>query len=119
MDFLHAENLRQGTDSFTSTQKAGFEPANFGTRGERANHQTTEAAQDQAVSTVYVKNKILKKETDGECRLCKQNYETIDYLTSGCFILANNKYVLIHDKVCSHLLYSVCKALAFETTDKW
>jgi len=24
-----------------------------------------------------------------------------------------------HDKVCTHLHYSICKALGTETTDKW
>ena len=24
-----------------------------------------------------------------------------------------------HDKVCTHLHYSICKALGIETTDKW
>jgi hypothetical protein len=50
---------------------AGFEPANLGIRGLRANHETTEAAQDQAVSEICVKNNIMKKETVGKCRLSK------------------------------------------------
>jgi len=53
-DLLHAENLRHGTDGFTSPPKegmlriffrpknptalSGFEPANLGTRGQHANH---------------------------------------------------------------------------------
>jgi len=32
---------------------------------------TIVAAQDQAICTNYFKNKILKKETEGKCRLCK------------------------------------------------
>jgi hypothetical protein len=46
-DFLHAANLRHGTDGITSPPKdyfdlknptisTGFEPANLGTRGQRA-----------------------------------------------------------------------------------
>jgi hypothetical protein len=54
MDLLHAAKLRHGTDGFTSppkevmlwiffarknpTASAGFEPANFSTRGQHANH---------------------------------------------------------------------------------
>jgi len=30
-----------------------------------------------------------------------------------------NVYLMIHDKVCAHLRYSICKALGIETTDKW
>ena len=77
------------------------------------------AAQDQAISTNYFKNKILKQEIESKCRLCKQHEETIDHLTSGCPILAKNEYLMKHDKVCTHMHYSICKALGIETTDKW
>ena len=78
------------------------------------------AAQDQAISTNYFfKNKILKEEIESKCQLFKQHEETIDHLTSGCLILAKNKYLMRHDKVCTHLHFSRCKALGTETTDKW
>ena len=51
---------------------------------------TIVAAQGQAISTNYFKNKILKDETESKCRLCKQHEETIDYLTSWCPILSKN-----------------------------
>jgi len=66
---------------------------------------TVVAAQDQAISTNYFKNKILKEETESKCRLCKQHEETIDHLTSRCPILAKNEYLMRHDKVCTHLRY--------------
>ena len=65
------------------------------------------AAQDQTISTNYFKNNILK-EDDSKCRLCKHHEETIDYITSGCPILAKNEYLKRHDKVCAHLHYSIC-----------
>jgi len=77
------------------------------------------AAQDQEISKNYFKNKILKQETGSECRLCKQHEESIDHLTLGRPILAKNEYLMRHDKVCTHLHYSICKALGFETNDKW
>jgi len=80
---------------------------------------TIVAAQDQAISTNYFKNKILKEDIESKCRLCKQHEETIDHLTSGCPILPKNEYIMRHDKVCTHLYYSICKALGIETTDKW
>jgi hypothetical protein len=70
---------------------------------------TIVAAKDQAVSTNHFKREILKEETVSRCRLCKEYEETIDHLTSGCPILAKNKYVIRHDKVCTHLHYSICK----------
>jgi len=45
---------------------------------------TIVAAQDQAISTNYFKNKILKEETESKCWLYKQYEETIDHLISGC-----------------------------------
>jgi len=77
------------------------------------------AAQDQAISTNSFKNKILKKGIESKSRLCKQHEETIDHLTSGCPILTKNEYLMRHDKVCTHLHYSICKALGTETADKW
>ena len=72
-------------------------------------------AQDQAISTNYFKNKILKEETESKCRLCKQHEESTDHLTSGCSILVKNEYLIRHDKVCTHLHYSICKTLDIET----
>ena len=43
----------------------------------------------------------------------------VEHLTSGCPILAKNEYLMRHYKVCTYLLYSICKALGIETTDKW
>jgi hypothetical protein len=80
---------------------------------------TIVAVQDQAISTNYFKNNILKEDVDSKCRLCKQHEETVDHLTSGCPILAKNEYLMRHDKVGAHLHCSICKALNIETTDKW
>jgi len=32
---------------------------------------------------------------------------------------AKREYLMRHDKVCTHLHYSICKALGIENTDKW
>jgi len=80
---------------------------------------TTVVAQDQAISTNYFKNNNLKEETESKCRLYKQYVETIDHLTSGCPVLAKKEYLMRHDKVCTHLHYSICKTLGIETTGKW
>ena len=52
---------------------------------------TTVAAQDQAISTKYLKNKILKGENDSKYWLSKQHEDTIDHITSGCPILVKNE----------------------------
>jgi hypothetical protein len=61
--------------------------------------------------------KIMKEEIESRCRLRKEYEETIDYLTSGCPILAKNEYVIRHDRICTHLYYSICKTLSIETTE--
>ena len=61
----------------------------------------------------------MKEEIDRKCRLCKQHEEIIDYVTSGCPILAKNVYLMRHDRISAHLHYSICIALGIETTEKW
>jgi hypothetical protein len=66
---------------------------------------TTVAAQGQAISTNYFKNKILNDEADSKCQLCKQHEATTDHQTSGCPVLAKNEYLMRHEKVGAHLRY--------------
>jgi hypothetical protein len=80
---------------------------------------TIVAAQEQAIIKNYFKNKILKDEIESKCRLCKQHEETVGHLTAGYLILVKNEYLMRHDKICTHLHYSIRKALGIETTDKW
>jgi hypothetical protein len=61
----------------------------------------------------------LKQEIENRCRLCKEYEETVDHLTSECPTLAKNEYIIIHDKVCTHLHYSMCKKLETETAENW
>ena len=61
----------------------------------------------------------MKEEIKSKCPLCKQYEETINHLTLGSPILAKNEYLIRHGKVCTHLHYSICKALGTESTDKW
>jgi hypothetical protein len=75
--------------------------------------------QDQAISTNYFKNKILKEEVESKCWLCKQREETTDHLTPGCPVVVKNEYLMKRDKVGAHLHYSICKAVGIETADKW
>ena len=84
-------------------------------KGEK--ESTILAAQDQAISTKYFKDKILKKEINSKCQFCTQQ-ETTDHLTSGCSILAKNEYLMRHHKVCAHLHHSICKVPGNETTNK-
>jgi hypothetical protein len=79
----------------------------------------TVAPQDQAFSTNYFRNKILKEEFGSKCQLCKQHEETTDHLTTECPILTKNAQLMRHKKAGAHLHYSICKALHIKTIDKW
>jgi hypothetical protein len=61
----------------------------------------------------------LEQEFEIRCRLCKQYEETIDHLISGCPTLAKNEYIIRHDKVCTHLHYTIYKKLGIETAENW
>jgi hypothetical protein len=80
-DLLHAENLRHGTNGFTSPpkkgmlrifspEKFGFELPNFGTRGQHAKHYTTEAAkpvEKEKINNVYHSHSKIIHQLYHEC----------------------------------------------------
>jgi len=56
--------------------------------------------QDQTINTRYYSKHIKDPNiTTDLCRLCKQQIETIDYITGGYTILANTEYIKRHDNV--------------------
>lgn len=78
------------------------------------------AAQDQAITTNYVANKIHGTGVDSKCRLCKSHIETIDHIMTACPVLANTSYIERHDNVCKLLHYNICRSIGVPTdTDKW
>ncbi|KAL1464022.1 hypothetical protein WDU94_003708 [Cyamophila willieti] len=78
------------------------------------------AAQDQAITTNYIKKTIHKQDVDPKCRLCKQFNETIHHIVSGCPVLAQKEYIERHNNVCKQLHFNICKHFGIETpTDKW
>jgi len=114
---LHGQ-LPRNLDEKLDDKEQSYSWLKFGDiKGETVS--TIVAAQDQAISTNYFKNKILKEERDSKCRLCHLHEEISYHLTSGCPFLAKNEYVMRHDKVCTHLHYSICTALGVETKDQW
>ena len=67
------------------------------------------AAQDQVLQTKYYATKILNTDTDSKCRICQQFDETIDHVTSACPILAKERCIKRHDRVCAQLHFNICK----------
>jgi hypothetical protein len=57
---------------------------------------------------------------DDKCRICKNQQETIGHITSGCSLLAPNKYTQRHDNICKQLQLAICeKHQLTEITDPW
>ena len=68
------------------------------------------AAQDQALRTNYIKNKIDKLDVSPMCRMCGERKETISYITAECKKLARNQYKnWKHDKVAQVIDWNLCK----------
>jgi hypothetical protein len=76
------------------------------------------AAQDQALQTKYHAIKTVQTETDSKCRLCKQFYETVEYVISACPILAKEQYIQRYDKVCAQLHCNICKETGVKLDSK-
>lgn len=77
------------------------------------------AAQDQALRTKNYEKNILKINTDGKCRICKEKEETIDHIITACSILAACQYIERHDQICKLVHFEICKGLKINTTEKW
>ena len=58
---------------------------------------------------IIIATKILNTETDSKCRLCQQFDEKIDHIISACPILAKERYIKRHDRVCVQLHLNICK----------
>jgi len=77
------------------------------------------ACQEQAVTTNYIKAKIMKTHTDQKCRLCRSHDETIHHVISGCPILAKKAYLERHNTVAAHLHWNICREYGIKVNDKW
>jgi hypothetical protein len=77
------------------------------------------AAQDQALRTNYVKNKIDKNPCSPLCRLCRTHNETVDHITSCCSKLAQSEYKSRHDKVAATIHWGLCKQFHLPHAERW
>ena len=78
------------------------------------------AAQDQALRTKAIKDKIDKTTMIySKCRLCKKKEVTADYLVSAYNKIAQTDYKERHNKVASMLYWNLCKKYNIPAADKW
>ena len=77
------------------------------------------AAQDQAISTNYVKATIGRSQDDPRCRMCKQNNKTISHIVSGCPKLTQKEYKKGHENVAGAVHWDLSEKHGFEPSERW
>ena len=78
------------------------------------------AVQDlRTLSTRHHQRKILKKQIDGNCKVCDKAQETKSHLAAGCPMLASIEYLHRHNRVASYVHWVVCRELGCEVPNKW
>ena len=66
------------------------------------------AAQDQALTTNFMKAAIHKTRSCAKCRMCAEKDETVFHIVSECSKLAQKQYKHRHDSVCKHVHWLLC-----------
>lgn len=77
------------------------------------------AAQDQALRTRVIQNRIDRVNITTKCRICKSKDETINHIISECSSLAQREYKRRHDKVCRTLHWSLSKKHQLKASERW
>ena len=82
----------------------------------RATEATIVAAQEQAIRTNAIKQRIDKTAVSGLCRMCGKANETISHILTECEVLAGKEYRGRHDDVARILHWSICKKYGLENS---
>ena len=77
------------------------------------------AAQEQAIRTNIIKEKIDKTQEESKCRLCGLVDETVNHIISECSKLAQKEYKRRHDWVGKRIHLEVCRKTGIEVKTKW
>ena len=78
------------------------------------------AAQDQALRTNSIKNRIDKQQVSPACRLCGERDETVSHIVAECKMLAQKYYQSWrHDKVAQVIHWQLCHRFKINREDKW
>ena len=77
------------------------------------------AAQEQALTTNIIKNRIHHLSVSPLSRLCHSCDETVDHLISGCSHLAQSQYKARHDQVASLVHWHLRKSAGIDVVGKW
>ena len=77
------------------------------------------AAQNNAVRTNHIKDRIDKTQQNSKCRLCDDINETINHIISESGELAQKEKKTRHDCVGKVIHWEICKKFKFDHTNKW
>ena len=73
------------------------------------------AAQEQALTTNYVKH----KSESSLCRLCNEKCETVQHLICECKKLAQRDYKRRHDNIAKLVHWKLCEKYSLKKEEKW
>ena len=76
------------------------------------------AAQEQALRTNYVKNKIDKTSESPLCRMCGERGETVQHIVCECSKLAQREYKRRHDNIAKFIHWMLCEKYGLNRTEK-
>ena len=77
------------------------------------------SAQEQAISTNYVKYHIDKNVDSPSCRMCGETGETISHIVRKCSKLTQEEYKRRHGNVARMVHWKLCEKSSLEKSKKW
>ena len=76
------------------------------------------AAQEQALRTNYIKNKIGKTSENPLCRMCRENGEAVQHIICECKKLAKREYKRRQDTVAKLFHWKLCEKHNLERAER-
>ena len=77
------------------------------------------AAQEQALRTNYIKNRIDHSIDNDKCRMCGEKGETVWHIISECSKLAQREYKRRHDNVAKMIHWELCGKYGLDRPKTW
>ena len=77
------------------------------------------AAQNNAIRTHQIEERLDKTQQNSRCRLCGDRDKTINNMISECSKLAQKEYKTRHDRVGKVIYWEMCKKFKFNHANKW
>jgi len=76
-------------------------------------------AQNQDISTNYIKVSIFHQPGSALCHVCGQHAESVDHILSSCSVIAQTHYKWRHDSIAKLIHNELAKLGGLHVADKW